>query len=141
MDTIGERIKTRRKEIGMSVEALARAAGIGASTIYDLQRGDMRTTTRLHHVAAALGVTVAWLESGRGPRLTAASVASGEARAPYTVHGMLMTPEAARVAQEWEKLDEPMRTQVALIIESLVATQIRAARRKPAGATAAKDLR
>lgn len=52
-----------------------------------------------------------------------------------------MTPEAARVAQEWEKLDEPMRSQVALIIESLVATQIRAARRKPAGTTAVKDLR
>lgn len=141
MDTIGERIKARRKEIGMSVDALARAAGIGASTIYDLQRGDMRTTTRLHHVADALGVSVAWLETGRGPRVPSPTQRVSDQRAHYSVHGFMLTPEAARVAQEWEKLDEPMRTQVALIIESLVATQIRAARRKPAGATAAKDLR
>jgi len=130
MDTAGNRIRLRRQELQMSVAALARAVGMAPSTLYDLERGDMRTTTKLHRIAAALGLSIEWLESGRGSRLSHASGKVSEPRANYSVHGFMITPEAARVAAEWEKLDEPMRAQVALIIESLVATQIRTARRK-----------
>jgi transcriptional regulator with XRE-family HTH domain len=130
MDTAGNRIRLRRQELQMSVAALARAVGMAPSTLYDLERGDMRTTTKLHRIAAALGLSIEWLESGRGSRLSHAPGKVSEPRANHSVHGFMITPEAARVAQEWEKLDEPMRAQLALIIESLVATQVRAARRK-----------
>lgn len=133
METTGGRIRARRIEAGMTVAGLAKAAGIAPTTLYDLERGDMRSSTRLHRIAAALGVTTEWLETGRGPR-TASSAAPGvaDARARYSVHGFMLTPEAARVAQEWEKLEEPMRTQVALIVEALVAAQIRTNRRQAA---------
>jgi transcriptional regulator with XRE-family HTH domain len=130
MDIVGNRIRLRRQELQMKVAELARVAGIASSTLYDLERGDMRTTTKLHRIAAALGLSIEWLESGRGSRLSQPLSKVSEPRAQYSVHGLMMTPETARVAQEWEKLDEPMRAQVALIIESLVATQIRATRRK-----------
>lgn len=130
MDTAGDRIRSRRQELQMSVAALARAVGMAPSTLYDLERGDMRTSTKLHRIAGALGVLPDWLETGRGPRVFQPSSRVAEPPARYSVHGLMMTPEAAHVAAEWEKLDEPMRAQVALIIESLVATQIRAARRK-----------
>jgi transcriptional regulator with XRE-family HTH domain len=136
MNTTGERIKARREELQMTVAALAKAAGIAPTTLYDLERGDQKSTTKLHRIAAVLGLSTDWVETGRGARLLETPRVS-DARAHYSVHGFMMTPEAARVAAEWEKLDEPMRSQVALIIESLVATQIRSKRKRPALHTAA----
>lgn len=44
----GERIKRRRKELGMTAQDLADAAGIARTTLYDLERGDSKSTTKLH---------------------------------------------------------------------------------------------
>jgi transcriptional regulator with XRE-family HTH domain len=64
--TIGERIKARRIAKGMSVKEIARASGLAVSTLYDIERGDQRSTTKLHLIADALGTTPADLEHG-GP--------------------------------------------------------------------------
>ena len=110
----------------MSAAALSRAAGVAPSTLYDLERGDMRTSTKLHRIAEALKVSTEWLETGRGPRTPPSSDKNSEQKAQYSVHGFMISAPAARIAAEWEKLENPMRAHVALIIESLVATQIRA---------------
>lgn len=68
--TIGERIKARRIARGLSVKEIARASGLAVSTLYDIERGDQRSTTKLHLIADALGTTPAELEHGGplGPR-------------------------------------------------------------------------
>lgn len=66
--TIGERIKKRREDCRMSVRTLARKAEIAPTTLYDLERGDSRSTTKLHLIADVLGVTTRYLETGKEPK-------------------------------------------------------------------------
>jgi transcriptional regulator with XRE-family HTH domain len=68
MKTIGERIKERRLARGMTGMALAKAAGIAASTLTELERGDSKGSKHLHRIAAALGVDPAELDPPRGRR-------------------------------------------------------------------------
>ena len=47
-------------------------------------------------------------------------------------YNMIMTREAAQFAIEWDKLDEPVRSQMRELVESMVAAQIRAKRQTEA---------
>lgn len=64
--SIGQRIQERRQALKMSVIELARRAGLKPSTIYDLERGDSKSTTKLHRIAIVLKCSLNWLESGKG---------------------------------------------------------------------------
>lgn len=72
MGTIGDRVRTERLRLGLSQQALAASVGLKKETVRDLELGKSRSTTKLHNLAVALGVDVAWLETGKGPRLNAA---------------------------------------------------------------------
>jgi transcriptional regulator with XRE-family HTH domain len=67
--TIGTRIRQAR-ESGpagkVSRKDLASAAGIAYSTLADIENGYAASTTRLHHIAKRLKVSVEWLETGKG---------------------------------------------------------------------------
>ncbi|WP_423820868.1 XRE family transcriptional regulator [Salinisphaera sp. SPP-AMP-43] len=65
-NTVGERVKYARKEAGMSVVDLAQKTKLARTTIYDLERGDSKSTTRLPAIAAATGFNATWLETGYG---------------------------------------------------------------------------
>lgn len=64
--TIGDRVKEWRVKRKMTVEHLAEKVGLRPSTIYDLERGDSKSTKRLHVIAAVLRVNVHHLETGKG---------------------------------------------------------------------------
>lgn len=64
--TIGDRIKEWREKRKMTVEHLAERVGLRPSTIYDLERGDSKSTKKLHVIAAVLRVNVHYLEYGKG---------------------------------------------------------------------------
>lgn len=63
--SIGEQIKKRRKELGMSAEDLGKATGRSRATIYRLENGDTSSYTieNLYTIAHALGVGVDYLIS------------------------------------------------------------------------------
>jgi len=67
------RIKQRRKELGLSQEVLAKACGVGQSTVANWERGGhVPRPASLAHIAAALETDEIWLVSGeranaRGP--------------------------------------------------------------------------
>lgn len=71
MDTVGSRIKARRKELRMSRKELCRLTGIGYSSVAEIERAGQKSTTRLHLYAKALGVTESWLATGKGLKLAA----------------------------------------------------------------------
>lgn len=73
MGTLGERLRQKRVERKLSQDQLGKLSGLSKSTIRDLEVGASRTTTRLHHVAEALGVNLLWLEMGVGPENVNAS--------------------------------------------------------------------
>ncbi|WP_427852892.1 XRE family transcriptional regulator [Stenotrophomonas acidaminiphila] len=66
--TIGERIKEARKVRGLSRPQLAEAAGIKYPTLAGIENNDQAGTTQLPQIADALGVSVRWLQTGKGPR-------------------------------------------------------------------------
>ena len=61
--SIGEQIKKRRKELGMSAEDLGKATGRSRATIYRLENGDTSsyTTETLEAIAHALSVNLNYL--------------------------------------------------------------------------------
>lgn len=67
------RIKTRRKELSISQEVLAKACGVGQSTVANWERGGhIPRQATLHKIAEALETDEVWLLSGerahmRGP--------------------------------------------------------------------------
>jgi len=72
--TIGDRIKQARSLRGMSRPQLAEAAKIKYPTLAGIENNDQTGTTQLPQLAEALGVTVRWLQTGKGPRDAADAV-------------------------------------------------------------------
>ncbi len=68
MDSIGTRVRLEREAQGIDRKELARLTGIGYSTLSELERGGMQTSTKLRVIADALGVSLRWLETGKGPK-------------------------------------------------------------------------
>lgn len=68
MNTIGERIKSMRDELGLSQGELAKLSGVTQATIGNVEAGIRNQPRKLISIAAALGVNAEWLETGRGPK-------------------------------------------------------------------------
>lgn len=66
MDTVGGRIRQQREAKGISRIELSKSTGVGYSTLAELERGGMQSSTKLRQIAEALGVSQKWLETGRG---------------------------------------------------------------------------
>lgn len=62
METMGDRVRRRRKELGMSQAELAAAAGCSQPSIKKVEAGG--NTTLILEIAKALQVTPDWLKSG-----------------------------------------------------------------------------
>lgn len=69
MPTIHDRIKDRREELGLSMEALAAKCGVQWQTVQQWENGSTAPARSRHKkVAAALGMSVKWLLTGEdGP--------------------------------------------------------------------------
>lgn len=65
---VGKRIRTRRKELDYSQEELAERAGLHATYIGQLERGEKNATLEtLERVCTALSLSFSGLFSGLGP--------------------------------------------------------------------------
>lgn len=73
MATLGERVKSVRKERKLSQTALAKKVGVKYQTIQDLEYNTSLGSKHILALARALGVRPEWLETGKGPRSTEAS--------------------------------------------------------------------
>lgn len=130
-NTPGERIRIRRKELQLDVRDVARQAGLAVTTLYELENGRQRRSTRMHAVCAVLGLRDEYVETGRLPRLSSEAPESKvvkESQAKYMLHGMLTTDEEVEFGIEWGKLHEPARSLFKQQVLLLVAAQKRADR-------------
>lgn len=134
---IGRKIKERRVELGLSVRRLADMAGMARTTLYDIERGDQQSSTRLHTLCKVLGLNPEWLDTGRPPRLVSGYSASaalqyqnpsvesvGQERtspAPAGSDMAQLARESLEVAVLLSTLAEPMRSQVITMIRALAA--------------------
>lgn len=66
METFATRVRTRRKQLGLSQKELAAKAKISQTTISDIERGRNDGSREMLPLARALQVNADWLESGLG---------------------------------------------------------------------------
>ncbi|KFB68881.1 XRE family transcriptional regulator [Candidatus Accumulibacter vicinus] len=76
MNTLAERLREARSAKGWSKAELMRRAGLrSASTLSEMENGEIHDSPQLPAIADALGVEVLWLQQGRGPRARKGEVA------------------------------------------------------------------
>lgn len=119
--TAGGRLRERRRELGISVAQLAKSAGLKPTTLYDLERGDNKTSRQLHKLCEALGLNLQWVETGAGERLS--REIRRENSLEITIGGERITAESARLAAQIERLDEITREHVRGMIDKLAQAQ------------------
>lgn len=134
METIGDRIRKRRKELGLTQGELGKRSGLGTATISGLELGTQHSTTKLHRVADELRCRIEWLESGVLPMLAVEGVREAELF-KYTAHNARLDVsigrEARELGAEWEKIEgEFERTFLRDFIYGLVSAQKRGAKTK-----------
>lgn len=78
-----------------------------------------------------LGLPRGFLDGEQSDRLASSRVADIGA---LSYHGVQLTEEAARFAEEWSKLRSPLKAQIQAMVETLVAEQVRDGRKKTAQA-------
>lgn len=74
-----DRLKRARKARKMSQASLAEAVGLDQTTISNLERGKVLSTSKTAQIARALGVDPHWLATGQGEMLSNVETAAAEA--------------------------------------------------------------
>lgn len=69
MGSVGERIKQRRKELGLKQGELARQVGFSQATLSELENDPRAKSREIVKIAAVLGVSALWLSEGKGEKL------------------------------------------------------------------------
>lgn len=68
MMTLGDRIKAARKLRGFTRPQLSDLSGVKYPTLAGIENNDQSGSTQLPNIAAALGVNIRWLQTGKGQR-------------------------------------------------------------------------
>lgn len=106
--SMGERLKTARKQRKLSQIRLAEMTGVSQSTISDIERGRNAGSTESAKLAAALGVSALWLSTGRGPKHEEAPIRPVQPHKQINTHLMIQCMHAATAfqAQTGTRLDD-----------------------------------
>lgn len=110
---IGNRIRARRLQTGVSQERLAEALGLTFQQVQKYERGVNRIAcSRIVDIAAALDVPVGYFFDGVG--------GAAKAQAEDGVQSMLATPEGARMATLFARIkSRPVRRRVLDLAEAV----------------------
>ena len=108
MEGIGKRMKALREEGGWTQAQLAQAIGISSGAISQIERGEVHSMAYPHLRAAArfMRCDLDWLATGEGTR---------KPRNPI----LQLSPEAALLADQIDRLDESQREIIAAMIQHL----------------------
>lgn len=91
--TLGERLRRRRRELGLTQEQLAERAGTTQAVIQKIENGKSLRPRKIDRIASALDVKPAWLMFG-SDRFDA------------------LDREAMQIAEAWGRLDEAARSEL-----------------------------
>lgn len=100
---IGQRVRARRLEIGMSQEKLAELLGVTFQQVQKYEKGVNRiAASRLFDIASALDVTISTFFEGLTPYRGGAVVAEDS---EGFVHDVLSTPEGLQLVSLFATID------------------------------------
>lgn len=115
---LGQRVRSRRLEIGMSQERLAELLGVTFQQVQKYEKGVNRiAASRLHDIAAALDQPVARFFEGLASARSAGGV--GETARDY-VDDALATPEGAQLIALFASIkNQKVRRRVVELVKAL----------------------
>lgn len=113
---LGQRVRTRRLEIGMSQERLAELLGVTFQQVQKYEKGVNRiAASRLHDIAAALDMPISRFFEG----LSRASAGVAESSRDY-IDDALATPEGAQLMALFASIkSRKVRRQVLELVKAL----------------------
>ena len=91
LDTLAERLRIKRKEVGWTQEQLAQKVGSSQAVIQKIENGKSLRPRKIDSIAEVLGTTPAWLMFGDDGTNS-------------------LDREAIELAKAWSKLSEPHRS-------------------------------
>lgn len=114
---LGQRVRTRRLEIGMSQEKLAELLGVTFQQVQKYEKGVNRiAASRLHDIAASLDMPIAKFFDGLGGRAVAGVA---ETSRDY-IDDALATPEGAQLMSLFASIkSRKVRRQVVELVKAL----------------------
>lgn len=80
--SIGSRIREARRAAKLTQKALAQKVGMTQGALSELETGESQSSTLLPSMAAALGVSALWLETGKGS-MQATLTGKSDPQAPF----------------------------------------------------------
>jgi transcriptional regulator with XRE-family HTH domain len=92
MDSLGARLRRKRREKGWTQEQLAIKAGTNQAVIQKIENGKSLRPRKINEIADVLDVNPAWLMFGD--------------------RSANLTDDAVSVAEAWEGVPEPARTRI-----------------------------
>ncbi len=102
---VGERIRKRRRALGVSQDRLAEQLGLTFQQVQKYERGANRVSaSKLYQVARALQASIPYFFEGLPDPMQAAGVADVEP-APF-VHELSLTPEERELASLLSRIDD-----------------------------------
>lgn len=115
---IGQRVKQRRLELGMSQERLAEVLGVTFQQIQKYEKGANRVAaSRLFDLASALNVAIAYFYEGLTPGAPVGGIAE---EGQDFVYDMLATPEGQQLLQIFGAIRSPkVRRRVVELVRAL----------------------
>jgi transcriptional regulator with XRE-family HTH domain len=99
--SIGSRIREARKSANMTQQQLADKSGLKQAALSELETGESAGSKYLASIAAALGVSALWLETGRGLRSP-----FEEADRKKEAHMILAYDDEARLLDLYRRTDD-----------------------------------
>jgi transcriptional regulator with XRE-family HTH domain len=114
---LGQRVRTRRLEIGMSQERLAELLGVTFQQVQKYEKGVNRiAASRLHDIALSMDMPIARFFEGLGGR---ASAGVAESSKDY-IDDALATPEGAQLMSLFASIkSKKVRRQVLELVKAL----------------------
>jgi transcriptional regulator with XRE-family HTH domain len=114
---IGQRVRSRRLEIGMSQEKLAELLGVTFQQVQKYEKGVNRiAASRLHDISAALDMPVARFFEGLGASRYGGNVSDVEDQ----IEDVLATPEGAQLISLFASIKNPrVRKRVVELVRAL----------------------
>ena len=125
---LGQRVRARRLEIGMSQERLAGILGVTFQQVQKYEKGVNRiAASRLFDIASAIDMPIARLFDGIGPARQ-----KGGADEGGVLHDLLLTSEGAEVIALFSAIkSQRVRRRVVELVRALANEQAEAAKNKP----------
>lgn len=111
---VGDRIRLRRRELGMSQTALGDLLGVTFQQIQKYEKGKNRVSaSRLASVSEALDTPITFLLVGPQKERRDDAVATGE---------IMLTPEAVRLLTAYDRMNPQVRQTFTALVEALAAS-------------------